>query len=52
MSSKNTLFHCLTESMKENLFDRIRGYNAINIKNGYKQLGIRSPRDFIKYEDD
>jgi predicted nucleic acid-binding protein len=32
--------------------ERIRGYNAINIKNGYKQLEIRSPRDFIKYEDD
>ena len=31
---------------------RIRGYNAINIKNGYKQLEIRSPREFIKYEDD
>jgi predicted nucleic acid-binding protein len=31
---------------------RIRGYNAINIKNGYKQLEIRSPRDFEKYEDD
>ena len=31
--------------------ERIRGYNAINIKNGYKQLEIRSPRDFIKYED-
>ncbi|MDR3181107.1 MAG: PIN domain-containing protein [Prevotellaceae bacterium] len=30
---------------------RIRGYNAINIKNGYKQLEIRSPRDFIKYEN-
>jgi predicted nucleic acid-binding protein len=30
---------------------RIRGYNAINIKNGYKQLEIRSPRDFQKYED-
>ncbi len=30
---------------------RIRGYNAINIKNGYKQLEIRSPRDFIQYED-
>jgi len=24
----------------------------INIKNGYKQLEIRSPRDFEKYEDD
>lgn len=31
--------------------DRIRGYNSINIKNGYKQLEFRSPRDFIKYED-
>jgi predicted nucleic acid-binding protein len=31
---------------------KIMGYNSINIKNGYKQLEIRSPRDFIKYEDD
>jgi predicted nucleic acid-binding protein len=30
---------------------RIRGYNAINIKNGYKELEIRSPRDFMNYED-
>jgi predicted nucleic acid-binding protein len=30
---------------------RIRGYNAINIKNGYKQLEIRSPREFEHYED-
>ncbi len=30
---------------------RIRGYNAINIKNGYKELEIRSPRDFMTYED-
>jgi len=30
---------------------RIRGYNAINLKNGYKLLEIRSPRDFAKYED-
>jgi len=28
------------------------GYNSINIKNGYKQLEIRSPREFEKYEDD
>ncbi len=27
------------------------GYNSINIKNGYKQLEIRSPRELIKYED-
>ena len=30
---------------------RITGYNSINIKNGYKQLEIRSPRDFMNYED-
>jgi len=27
---------------------RIRGYNAINIKNGYMQLDIRSPKEIIK----
>jgi predicted nucleic acid-binding protein len=32
--------------------ERIRGYNSINIKNGYKQIEIRSPREFEKYEDD
>lgn len=31
--------------------ERIRGYNSINIKNGYKQLEIRSPRDLMHYED-
>lgn len=31
--------------------ERIRGYNSINIRKGYKQLEIRSPRDFINYED-
>ena len=30
---------------------RIQGYNSINIKNGYKLLEIRSPRDFMTYED-
>lgn len=30
---------------------RIRGYNAINLKNGYKILEIRSPRDFVNYEN-
>lgn len=29
--------------------DRIRGYNSINIKNGYKQLDIRSPRELMNY---
>lgn len=31
---------------------RIRGYNAVNIKNGYPLLEIRSPRDFVQYEND
>jgi len=30
---------------------RIRGYNSINIKNGYKSLEIRSPRDIMDYEN-
>jgi hypothetical protein len=30
----------------------IIGYNSINLKIGYKQLEIRSPREFDKYEDD
>ena len=30
--------------------ERIRGYNSVNIKNGYKQLEIRSPREFEKYD--
>ena len=30
---------------------RIRGYNSINIKKGYRQLEIRSPREFMNYED-
>ena len=32
--------------------ERIRVYNSINNKNGYKQLEMRSPREFEKYEDD
>jgi len=31
---------------------RIRGYNSINIRNGNRQIEIRSPREFEKYEDD
>ena len=29
--------------------ERIRGYNSINVKNGYKHLEIRSPRDLMNY---
>jgi hypothetical protein len=32
--------------------ERIRGFNSITLKNGYKQLKIRSSREFEKYEDD
>ena len=31
--------------------ERIRGYNSINLKNGYKQLEIRSPRELMHYEN-
>lgn len=30
---------------------RIRGYNSINLKNGYIQLDIRSPKDIITNEN-
>ena len=33
-----------------NIF-RIRGYNSINLKNGYMQLDIRSPKDIITDEN-
>lgn len=29
---------------------RIRGYNSVNLKNGYIQLDIRSPKDIISNE--
>ena len=29
---------------------RIRGYNSVNLKNGYAQLEIRSPKDIIENE--
>jgi hypothetical protein len=31
--------------------NRIRGYNSINIKNGYKVLEIRSPKDMGVYDE-
>ena len=30
---------------------RIKGYNAVNLKNGYIQLDIRSPKEIVNYED-
>ena len=32
--------------------ERIRGYNSINMKFGYKPLEIRSPRDLMNYENE
>ena len=30
---------------------RIRGYNSVNIKNGYHSIDIRSPKDLVYNED-
>jgi len=32
--------------------DRIRKYNAVNLKNGFPIIEIRAPRDIIKFEED
>jgi predicted nucleic acid-binding protein len=32
--------------------DKIRMYNAVNLKNGYNLLEIRTPREILKIEDD
>jgi hypothetical protein len=32
--------------------DKIREYNAINLKLGYVMLEIRNPKDLIKYGND
>jgi predicted nucleic acid-binding protein len=29
--------------------DRIRGYNGINLRNGYKMIEIRTPKEIYKY---
>ncbi len=31
---------------------RIRGYNSVNLKNGYMQLDIRSPKEIVNNEDE
>jgi hypothetical protein len=31
--------------------DRIRGYNAVNLKLGYPMIEIRTPKEIFKYED-
>lgn len=30
---------------------RIKGYNSVNLKFGYPQIDIRSPRELLNYED-
>ena len=32
-------------------WDKIRLFNAINMKNGYPSIEIRSPKELLKYED-
>ena len=32
--------------------DRIRLYNAVNLKNGFSMLEIRTPREILKFEED
>jgi hypothetical protein len=32
--------------------DRIRLYNAVNLKHGYTMLEIRNPREILKFSDD
>ena len=32
--------------------ERIHSYNAVNLKNGYQILEIRTPREAFDYEDD
>jgi hypothetical protein len=29
--------------------DRIKGYNGVNLKNGYTVLEIRNPKELIRY---
>ena len=33
-------------------FARIKGYNSVNLKNGYNLLEIRNPKDLINYESE
>ncbi len=32
--------------------DRIKGYNAVNLKNGYITIEIRNPKDLVNYENE
>ena len=31
---------------------RIRGYNAVNLRDGYPLLEIRTPQEVIRYEEE
>jgi hypothetical protein len=32
--------------------DRIKGYNSVNLRNGYPMIEIRSPKDLVNYGND
>jgi predicted nucleic acid-binding protein len=32
--------------------EKVKGYNSVNMKNGYRQLEIHSPREMEVYDDD
>jgi hypothetical protein len=31
---------------------RIRGYNAVNLLNGYREIDIRTPREVVEDEEE
>jgi hypothetical protein len=31
--------------------DKIKGYNGVNLKNGYTTIEIRNPRELLKYDE-
>ncbi len=49
----NKVDHLISWNFKHivNVF-RIRGYNSINLRNGYSQLDIRSPKEIVYNEED
>lgn len=52
INHKNRVGYLVSWNFKHivNVF-RIRGYNSINLRNGYIQLGIRSPKEIVSNED-
>jgi len=44
--------HIATATLNKVDIFRIRGYNSINLRCGYSQLDIRSPKEIVYNEDD